>query len=109
MRLVWNGHSKAEFSAMHRRAHDLERAENFEEAEAKFREALEGLEHLLSPTHEDTNTAAYHLAEFYFKQDRMKDADTVLNWMCEKHFERWGIGHQKTMVHLLHVSDLYNN
>jgi hypothetical protein len=82
--LVWNGHTKDEFEAMHREAHELDRSGKVEDAEAKFREALEGLEHVLSPTHNKTNTVAYHLAEFLANQARMSEADTVLNWMGEK-------------------------
>jgi tetratricopeptide (TPR) repeat protein len=107
--LIWNGQTKAEFEAMHRQAHELDRAGNIEDAEAKFREALEGFEHLLSPTHEETNVVAYHLAEFLANQSRMTEADTVLNWMGEKHFERWGMSHKKTSSHLLRVSDMYHS
>jgi len=69
--LVWNGHTKADFEAMHKQAHELDRSGKVEDAEAKFREALEGFEHVLSPTHDETNTVAYHLAEFLANQARM--------------------------------------
>jgi len=94
---------------MHRQAHELHRSGRVEDAEVKFREALEGFEHVLSPTHDETNTVAYHLAEFLANQARMTEADTVLNWMGEKHFEKWGIPHKKTTAHLLHVSDMYHS
>ncbi|RDL38440.1 Uncharacterized protein BP5553_02780 [Venustampulla echinocandica] len=107
--LVWNGHTKAEFEAMFRQAHELDRSGKVEDAEAKFREVLEDFEHVLSPTHDETNAVAYHLAEFLANQARMTEADTVLNWMGEKHFENWGMSHKKTAVHLLHVSDMYHS
>jgi tetratricopeptide (TPR) repeat protein len=107
--LVWNGHTKADFEAMHKQAHELDRSGKVEDAEAKFREALEGFEHVLSPTHDETNTVAYHLAEFLANQARMTEADTVLNWMGEKHFEEGGMSHKKTTAHLLHVSDMYHS
>lgn len=109
LRLVWNGHTKAEFEAMHKRAHELDRSGNVEDAEAEFREALEGFEHVLSPTHDETNTVAYHLADFLAAQGRMTEADAVLNWMGEKHFEDWGMNHKKTVAHLLRVSGMYHS
>jgi hypothetical protein len=39
----------------------------------------------------------------------MTDADKVLNWVGEKHCERRGMEHKKTVAHVLHVSDLYGS
>jgi len=60
---------------LHRDAHELDPLGNIADAEPKFREALAGLEALLSPTHEDTNTVAYRLAAFYAQHDRIRDAE----------------------------------
>ena len=99
----------ADIEAIKREADQLDTEGDVQKAEKRFREALAGFENILSPTHEDTNAAAYRLATFYVNHDRMNDADLVLNWMGEKHVERWGVDHEKTMTHLLYVADLFNS
>jgi tetratricopeptide (TPR) repeat protein len=106
---TYNGHTPAELVAMQREAQELDRQGNSEDAENLFREALSGLEHVLSPTHEDTNAVAYQLATFYTRHDRKHDADKVLGRMSENHIARWGLKHKKTMAHVLHVVDLLNS
>ncbi|KAI9851900.1 MAG: hypothetical protein M1824_002450 [Vezdaea acicularis] len=105
----WNGHTLAEIEAIKREAHRLDCERDDENAEKRYREALAGFENLLSPTHENTNAVAYQLSIFYAEHDRMDDADLVLNWMGEKHVERWGLDHQKTMTHFLRVAELFNS
>ncbi len=94
---------------MHREAHDLDRLGHFELAEDKFRAALDGLQNVLTPTHEQTSTLAYHLASFYANHNRMNSAYEVLDWMCSKYIERWGIDHKKTVTHLLRVVDMLHS
>ena len=36
------------------------------------------------------------------------DADKVLNWMSEKHMERWGMAHENTLRHFLRVAELFS-
>jgi hypothetical protein len=106
---TWNGHSLAEIEAIKHEAHQLNLEGKVHDAEKRFREALAGFENLLSPTHEYTNAVGYALAIFYAEHDRMDDADLVLNWMGQNHVERWGLDHQKTMTHFLHVAELFNS
>jgi tetratricopeptide (TPR) repeat protein len=94
---------------MQRKAQELDQQGNFEDTENLFCEALSGFEHVLSPTHEDTNAVAYQLATFYARHDRKHDADKVLGWMSENHIARWGLKHKKTTAHVLHVVDLLNS
>jgi Flp pilus assembly protein TadD len=94
---------------MQREAQELDQQGKAEDAENMFCEALSGLEHVLSPTHEDTNAVAYELATFYARHDRKNDADKVLGWMSENHITRWGLKHEKTTAHVLHVVDLLNS
>ena len=93
---------------MSREAHDLERLGQTEVAENKYRTALDGLQHLLAPTHEVTKRVAYQLVSFYAQHDRMDDADAVLGWMCDKLIDRWGIDHKKTVDHLLYILELFD-
>jgi tetratricopeptide (TPR) repeat protein len=78
---------------------------NFGDAEDGYLQALAGYEALLSSTHEDTIEVAYELAEFYARNDRMDDADKVIDWMGDKHMERWPLGHKQIRVHLIRVAD----
>ncbi|KAF4625886.1 hypothetical protein G7Y89_g12275 [Cudoniella acicularis] len=109
LNLLWNGHSKTDFDAVYHEAQELERLARIEDAENKFREALTGFENLFSATHEDTIAVAYRLASFYAQNDRMKDADAVLDWMTEKHIERFGDRCLETIEHLLHVVEMFRN
>ncbi|OCL02006.1 hypothetical protein AOQ84DRAFT_274378, partial [Glonium stellatum] len=108
LQLTWNGHSLPDIEVIKRDARRLDYEGDVENAEKRYREALAGLENLLSPTHADTNALAYQLAAFYTGNDRMDDADKVLNWMSEKHMERWGMAHENTMRHSLRVAELLN-
>lgn len=69
-------------------------------------QTLRGYEVLLTPTHEDTVEVAYELAEFYARNDRMDDADSVIEWIGDKHLERWPPGHKKMRMHLIRVADM---
>jgi tetratricopeptide (TPR) repeat protein len=106
--VTWNGHTMTDLEKMAEEADDLAHLGRPDDAEKKFRDALAGLKALLSPTHERTNALAYRLAEFYAQNERMNDADTVLNWMGEKHVERWGIEHERTISHLMFVADMFH-
>jgi tetratricopeptide (TPR) repeat protein len=106
-RLLWEGHTRAELATLQEDAQNLAHLEQIEEAEDKFRQVLTGLEYLLSSTHDDTSTVAYELADFYAKNQRMHDADAVLDWLGREHIECWGFRNQKTAAHVLRVMQLY--
>jgi tetratricopeptide (TPR) repeat protein len=108
LQLVWNGHTRSDIENIYREAQVLERTGKSEDAESKLREALSGLENLLTPTHEDTNKVAYHLADFYARNNRMKEADMILSRMVDAHMGQWGIEHKKTKAHLAHIADLFH-
>ena len=109
LRLTWNGRTRAQLQALTQEAYDLDRLGNIEIAENKYRTALDGLQHLLAPTHEETKKVAYQLVSFYAQHDRMDDADAVLGWMCDKLIDRWGIDHKRTVDHLLYILELFNH
>lgn len=89
-----------------REAARLDKAGDTSNAEKNFRDALSGFETMLSPTHEETTIAAYQLASFFANQDRMKEADKVLDWLGEKYIQRWGLNHGKSIGHFLRVIEL---
>lgn len=52
---------------------------------------------------------AYSLAAFYARRGRMQEASNLLDWMSEKHIERWGLRSKPTIDHVLRVVDLLNS
>jgi hypothetical protein len=105
----WQNYSRTDLDVLRKEAQELARQGKNMEAERIFREALAGLENLLPPTHDDTNSAAYQLAAFYAQHGRMKEADAVLGRVGEHHLEHWGINHKKTRSHIHRVADLYHS
>ncbi|KAF3036224.1 hypothetical protein E8E12_007885 [Didymella heteroderae] len=109
MRLVWNGFTKADFQTQYTEALAEEQSGRSDEAEAKFRSALEGFNSLLSTTHPETVAVAYKLASFFADHVRMQDADTVLDWLNQAHLDDFGLGHARTLDHILSVCDMFRN
>lgn len=109
MRLVWNGRTKADFQAQYEEGLGDARSGRADEAEAKIRSALDGLDNLLSTTHPETMDIAYHLASFYAEHVRMKDADTVLDWLTLAHLEDFGLFHPRTLYHAGSVIEMFRN
>lgn len=108
IRLNWRGHSMLEFEAMGREAEQAQRVGDMELAEKKYKDALDGLQNLLSPTHEKTLAIAYQLAELYAQSDRMPLADQVFESISENLTQRWGLTHEKTLAHTLRVVELFS-
>jgi hypothetical protein len=104
--LQWDGKSKSEIDAVYQRSKQQVQAGNFHEAKEGYRQTLGGYAELLGLTHENTNTVAYELADLYAQMNRMDEADKVLDWMSEKHTERWGMRHKRIREHMVQVSDL---
>ncbi|RYP04765.1 hypothetical protein DL765_010065 [Monosporascus sp. GIB2] len=78
-------------------------------AEIEFRRAVLGFLHQLSPTHEETLRAGYQFAAFYARNDKMDDADRVLDWMTAQHEKRWGPKHEKRLLHYFRTVELLNS
>jgi len=107
--LVWRGNRFDDVAAMSREAKECEQLGNMETAERKYREALSGYERLLSPTHHDTLELGYQLAGFYAKQNRMLQADEVLDWMNRKVVGHWGLTNESSIAHFLRITNLYRS
>src|SRR5450432_1061761 len=39
----------------------------------------------------------------------MDDADNVIDWMGDKHMERWPIGHKQIRAHLIRIADMLHS
>jgi hypothetical protein len=106
LRLRWNNLKLADVQNLRTEDARLDKAGDTINAEIKFRDALSGLEALLPPVHEETTIAAYQLANFFANQDRMKEADRVLDHLGGNYIRRWGLQHANTISHLLRVIEL---
>ena len=109
LKLRHNGRTRGEFEKLHEEAHQLDQLGQKDLAENAFILAFEGLQGTLWPTHDDTTKLAYCLASFYAKHKRMKEADAVLDRMNDAYVQRWGLSHEKTTSHLLHVLEMLEN
>ncbi len=107
--LAWNDVTRKNVESTHAVAHLLEDQGHSKAAEWKFRVALTDLRNILPPMHPEIRALGYHLAKFYANHSCMKDADAVLNWMCEEHINRWGLQHYLTAGHTLHMVVLYRH
>ena len=76
---------------------------NIVDAETKLLEALTGLKSVLSSTNVRTIRAGYLLTAFYGNQQRMNDADKVINWLSSAIVNRWGYKDRRTLVHFVQV------
>ncbi len=85
-------------SRLYREAQVLERTEKTEDAELKLREALTGLENLLTPTHEETKKGRISLSWFLCSQqsDDRRRYCTQSNNRCS--YGTMGIKHKKPQV-----------
>ncbi|RFU78687.1 rhomboid family [Trichoderma arundinaceum] len=80
-----------------------EREDKKEEAELGFKDALTCSSRLLSPTDSKTIEIGYLLASHYAREERMADADDLLNRMTNEHCTRFGSSHLKTVAHVLRI------
>ncbi|KAH8790275.1 hypothetical protein BGZ57DRAFT_949593 [Hyaloscypha finlandica] len=106
--MKWKGYNRVELEDLVLNAREMSDLGNLEQAEENYRDALAGLEHVLSATNERTLSVGYEIAEFFAKSNRMDEADGVLSWMTDKIVEAWGIRHTKSVTHFLQVTDLYH-
>jgi len=104
--LSWNGHTRSDLIALFEAAQSVQRQGDHDTAEQMFTTTLKGYEHILSPTHEDTNKVAYALASFYTENGRTSDADKVLEAVSRKHVDRYGAADKRTQQHVLHIVEL---
>jgi tetratricopeptide (TPR) repeat protein len=109
IRLVWNGFKRTDFQQQYRDGLQDEQSGRTDDAEVKFRTALEGFHHLLSTTHHETLEAAHRLAAFYAQYSRMREAELILDWLIEAHVEDYGPSHEKTINQLLSVVQFYQD
>ena len=80
-----------------------------EKAELLFLKALKGYGVLLGPTHEDTTKAAFAVANFYTEQGQLKDADMVVEDLCQRHIKEFDFKHPLTQRVIQQVADLLND
>lgn len=84
-------------------------AGNTNEANAAYRDTVSGFRFKLSPTHDETLSAAYLYACFYAKSGEMEKADAVLNWMSGHHIKKWGPRHDNSYLHYARMIELFRS
>jgi hypothetical protein len=66
-------------------------------------EVLEGYTHILGATNSNTIRVALTLATVYAEDQRMQEANGIIQETIRDHLKRWGIKHKQTMQHVLDV------
>lgn len=79
---------------------------DFHLAENKLREALGGFRYHLSHTHPVVAESAYGLASCLGDQERMREADDVLNWLSAQYCTELGLWHPRTLEHYIRIFEL---
>src|SRR5579871_140514 len=104
--LRWKGHTVQYLGTLREVAGQLAETEDYEMAEAKYRELLEAAKHLLPSASEESSGLAYEVAIFYARNDDMTKADEVLDELSAQFIQRWGSNHEKTVKHYSVVARL---
>ena len=105
----WKGDSISGMIAMFQAAQRYASHADSEKAELLFLKALKGYGVLFGPTHEDTTKAAFAVANFYAEQGQLKDADMVVEDLCQRHIKEFGFKHPLTQRVIQQVADLLND
>lgn len=71
-------------------------------------QVIQGYRQILGPTHEVTVKAAYALANLYAENDRMTDADKVIEDVSRELIAKLGHRHTQTVQHVVHAVELLN-
>lgn len=107
--LVWNEYSRSDLASLFEIAQSSSRHGDTATAEQDFRRAMEGYSRLFGISHEETCKVYYAAASFYASQDRMMEADKILQDLTQALVKRWGPRHDHTQAHVDRVVELLNN
>ena len=102
----WHGYTISDVVAVFASARRSAGQGNPEKAIADFSTALEGYQHLLGPTHEDTAKVAFAMASFYTEQNRSTDADQIIQDICRSYIVKFGIEHRRTQQLIMQIVEL---
>ena len=105
-RMISGGLKLPDLETTHQEGHFLNDNQQWDEAETKFCEALAGCQVLISTAHQRTRSLTYHLADFYAKLHRMKDAYGLLDWMTDMILSQISPREETFFCHLLKISQL---
>ncbi|KAK4228436.1 hypothetical protein QBC38DRAFT_414506 [Podospora fimiseda] len=107
--LRWQGLTRTDLLAMNNSAKSHITKGDRATAESLLRKVLEGYRYLLGPTNHDTIQASYSLATFFADDDRMLEADQLLEEISHYHITHLGLAHKTTYRHVLHTAELLNS
>ncbi|OTA92417.1 hypothetical protein M434DRAFT_12348 [Hypoxylon sp. CO27-5] len=96
-----DGKSFADLQQKRSYAKDLASQGQLKKAADDLKEVLLGFRHLFTPTHKHTTETAYELADILRQDDRMAEADSILNWIGENCIRKFGLCHKNTLKHFM--------
>ncbi|KAK8131642.1 hypothetical protein PG984_008080 [Apiospora sp. TS-2023a] len=106
--LTWNGYSRKDFQDMWDIAKTQRNAGKHQEAEASFRQVLDGFNNVLGKTNDDTVQVAYQLADLYATTGQPEAAVGVLEALMRSHVHVWGYRDMMTQKNTLKTVEILN-
>ncbi|KAK6860716.1 hypothetical protein PG995_004352 [Apiospora arundinis] len=104
--LTWEGHSRKDLQNMWRVARNHRDAGRHQKAEDGLQQVLDGMNHVLGRTNEDTVQVAYQLADLYATTARTEAAIEVLEALLRAHVHVWGYEDNRTQANTLKTVEL---
>ncbi|KAF1913313.1 hypothetical protein BDU57DRAFT_522148 [Ampelomyces quisqualis] len=104
--LVWENKTRADVHALFVNARRHAQDGDAEGAERMLKTALSGYNHLLGPTHEETNKVVHTLATLYYEHDRLQDAYQLLEQSCKAYVKKVGMQDRRAYQQVLNVVEL---
>jgi tetratricopeptide (TPR) repeat protein len=104
--LMWNGHTRSDVHALFQQAGELARHRDPSRAESLFQDAVKGYQRLVGPMHEETSKVVFTLATFYFEQDHLAKAYSLLEKNGRIYLKNLGIHHRRTQQHVADIVQL---
>ncbi|KAK3998173.1 hypothetical protein QBC44DRAFT_376039 [Cladorrhinum sp. PSN332] len=109
LHLRWQGLTRTELLAMHNSAKSHVLQGDRSTAESLLLKVVEGYRHILGATHQGSVKAGYALASFYAEDNRMVEADEILEDVSQSFLAYLGPEHKSTYQHVLHTVELLNS
>lgn len=105
--LLSQGQRIDDFATLWADTHQAEDEGDLQLAETRKREALSGYETLLSPTNDDSLKIGYQLANVCAMQERILQADEILEQISKNVAVRWSLSHPRSEHHHRKICDLF--
>ncbi|KAK8084450.1 hypothetical protein PG997_005721 [Apiospora hydei] len=107
--LTWKGYSRKDIQNMWHVARSQQDAGRHQDAETTFRQVLDGMNHVLGQTNEDTVQVAYQLADLYATTGQKEAAVDVVDALMQAHARIWGYEDIRTQKNTLKTVEILNS